>query len=113
MFESLFEKMERRTKQMQAYKEDFEIDKKTIQYGKESLYYWFVRKNGTILVKNTDMEENLTALNIMNFYIDEKSVKLYQINTINEEIKKLTKEYIRQLIKENLEKIRGDNDDDI
>ena len=97
----LFKDMEKLVeKNVQAWKTDLEIDKKTIKGNpKEATYYWYLRDCGTQLMSATDMKyiESGAPLGA-EFWLDQAKA-IYEINIEKQELKVITASKMESLIK--------------
>ena len=97
----LFKDMEKLVeKNVQAWKTDLEIDKKTIKENvKETTYYWYLRDSGTQLMSATDMQfiESGAPLSA-EFWLDQAKV-IYEINIEKQELKLIKASKMESLIK--------------
>ena len=78
-----------------GYKEDFEIDKKTISKAPQDTYLWMLRKTGTQLVNLTEVqngEYKITETSLYHFYKMGVPCQLYLVSA--DRLKRLTKNSI-------------------
>lgn len=100
MWQERFNEMQSKVDRfLQAYKPDFEIDKKTITEAPEDTYLWMLRETGTQLVNLTEIKSGKYKINetaLYYFYKLNKPCQIYMVN-INK-LKQLSKREIKKYL---------------
>lgn len=82
-----------------GYKEDFEVDKKTIMEAPDDTYLWMLRETGTQLVNLTQVEKGeykITDTALYFFYRHGRTCQMYIVNA--GKLKRLTKRGIEKIL---------------
>lgn len=100
MWQERFEEMQAKVDAfLIGYKEDFEIDKKTITEASEDTFLWMLRKTGTQLVNLTEVEKGeykITDTALYFFYRQGITYQMYIVNA--DKLKRLTKKGIEKIL---------------
>lgn len=85
---------------LKAYKNDFEVDKKTIAEAPQDTFLWMLRETGTQLVNLTEVkngEYKITDTALYYFYQLGRPCQMYIVNA--EKLKRLSKNSIKKYLK--------------
>ena len=100
MWQERFEEMQAKGESfLIGYKEDFEIDKKTIREAPQDTFLWMLRKTGTQLVNLTEVangEYKIIDTALYYFYQQGIPCQMYIVNA--GKLKRLTKKGIEKIL---------------
>lgn len=98
MWNERFEEMQAKVDSfLIGYKEDFEIDKKTISKAPQDTFLWMLRKTGTQLVNLTEVEKGkykITDTALYYFYQQGRPYEIYIVNA--DKLKRLMKKGVEK-----------------
>jgi len=96
----LFKTMENLVnKHVEAWKTDFEIDKKTIKENpSETTYYWYLRDCGTQLISATDLQYLDTGVPVIAEFWLSRAKAIYKIDIATQSLKPIKAKVMTELI---------------